>query len=180
MQPHRWFVGEFQYEEVAAETIQFPNIAFNAAVMTLANKVCPAGYDVAHDGSAPESLEALQDHIARTGRILVDGRNSDHTIFGCPEHNWAFRAWHDWTHYIISAPFTLQGELEVAQRQIADMHRVFGHGEQASLFASLIMSEVYGQALYYDKHGEFPRDQVAFTRQYTSGYPETAVFNRQI
>lgn len=146
--------------------MNFPLPAFNACVMTMASKVCPTGYDVSPEGDGPYDLETLQDHIARTGRILVDGRNSDNTIFGCPEHNWAFRAWHDWTHWVLRAPFTLQGELEVAQRQIADMHRVYGHGKQSRLFASLIMSEVYGQALHYEATGNFPVDQVAFTHSY--------------
>jgi hypothetical protein len=155
------------------------DLSFNAAVRTMASKVCPAGYDVAHYGSAPESLEALQDHIARTRRILVDGRNSDNTIFADPEHNYAFRAWHDWTHYVLSAPFTLDGELSVAHRQIEDLARVYGHGPRFDRWAQLIMAEVYGQAQYCSIHGEFPKDQVAFDRQWLAGYSETAVHNHQ-
>lgn len=151
-----------------ALSVKFPIPAFNALVMTMANKVCPAGYDVAHDDSAPASLEALQDHVRLTRRILVDGRNSERTIFGCPEHNWAFRAWHDWTHLVISAPFTLDGELAVAHRQIADMYRVYGHGPQSNLFARLILEEVYGQALHFARTGEFPKDQIAFAQQWLS------------
>lgn len=141
--------------------------AFNAAVMTMANRVCPAGYDVSDD--APASLTELQDRVARTGRINVDRANSDRTIFGDPEHNWAFRAWHDWTHLAISAPFTLDGELAVAHRQIQDMHLAYGHGKQAQEFARLIMSEVYGQALYFRNHGKFPEDQIAFTHDWLRG-----------
>ena len=137
------------------------SIRFNAAIMTMANKVCPAGWDV-DNSTAPTSLAMLQDHVARTGRILVDGRHSDRTIFGCPEHNWAFRAWHDWTHLAIRAEFSLDGELAVAHRQIEDLCRVFGHSEDTRLWSRYIMAEVYGQALHFRDTGEFPADQVAF------------------
>lgn len=158
------------------------SIRFNAAVMTMANKVCPDGYDVGDEfgywvgppdqmgyctyPKVPDSLAELQDHVARTGRILVDGRHSDHTIFGCPEHNWAFRAWHDWTHLTIHAEFTLDGELAVAHRQIEDLCRVYGHNEDTRLWSRYIMAEVYGQACYHHTTGEFPADQVAFDLAY--------------
>ena len=135
--------------------------------MTMANKVCPAGYDVGDD--APDSLAALQDHVARTGRILVDSRHSENTIFGCPEHNWAFRAWHDWTHLAIGAEFTLDGELAVAHRQIQDLCRVFGHNSDTRLWSRYIMAEVYGQACYIRDTGKFPVDQVAFDLDYLKG-----------
>lgn len=140
---------------------------FNVAVLRMAEIVCPAGYDIDITGEiAPTSLPALNDYIARYHRIRVDARHSEGTIFADAEVNWAFRAWHDWTHYTIQAPFDLDGELAVAQRQIADLYRVFGHCRDADRFAKLIMCEVYGQARYYAEHGEFPADQRAFTRNW--------------
>lgn len=139
------------------------SLAFNAAVMTMARKVCPTGYDVSDQ--APSSLEELNKHIARTRRIVVSNENSSQTIFGCPEHNFAFRAWHDWTHWAIQAPFTLEGERLVAYRQMIDIQRVFGR-KGSQLFCLLIEEEVIGQAEYYAEHGEFPVDQVAFAKAY--------------
>ena len=152
--------------------MHFPIPAYNAMVASMASRVCPTGFDVSGVDSAfpaPTSLPALQDHIDRTGRILVDGTHSDRTIYGEPEFNYAFRAWHDWTHWVLRAEFDLPGELAVAHRQIEDMHRVFGYGGETGLFAALIMAEVYGQALYQHRYGEFPQDQVEFTRAYLVG-----------
>jgi hypothetical protein len=140
--------------------------SFNAAVMKMASLVCPKGYDVVPESDAPESLQDLQTLVELTGRIAVSRDHSNNTIFGCPEHNWAFRAWHDWTHFILRAPFTLDGELSVANRQCEDIARVFGHGPRVREWQRLIMGEVYGQALYFDQHGHFPEDQPAVTLAY--------------
>ena len=143
------------------------NTKFNVAVLRMAELVCPMGYDVVDN--APQSLPELTEHIARTRRITVERSNSDATIFGCPEANWAFRAWHDWTHFIMQAPFTLEGELAVAHRQIEDMYRVFGYCREADDFSWLILEEVYGQACYKEKYGNFPQDQREFARRYLAG-----------
>src|SRR5258708_3343095 len=78
------------------------SLAFNAEVMTMANKVCPCGYDV--DPDYQPTFEGLNEYIERTGRIMVNSKYSENTIFADAEHNYAFRAWHDWTHWIIQAP----------------------------------------------------------------------------
>ena len=145
------------------------NVKFNVAVRRMAELVCPAGYDVLDNG-APYNLQSLNDYVRLHHRIGVSRRYSDNTIFGCPETNWAFRAWHDWTHFIIQAPFTLDGELAVAHRQIEDLVRVYGHGAETRDFAKLIMCEVYGQASYHVEHGEFPADQRAFTRNWLASH----------
>ena len=124
------------------------SIRFNAAVMTMANKVCPAGWDVAdiYTPYSIRSLRCLQEHLAKTGRILVNSDYSENTIFGCPEHNYAFRAWHDWTHLTIRAEFTLDGELAVAHRLIHDLCLIFGHNPDTQLWSRFIMAGVYGPA----------------------------------
>lgn len=145
------------------------SVKFNAAVQHMAALVLPKGYDVLEDG-APSDLHSLNNYIAQHHRIAVSRAFSDNTIFGCPETNWAFRAWHDWTHFIIQAPFTLDGELAVAHRQIEDLILIFGHGTDTRDFAKLIMCEVYGQASYHAEHGEFPADQRAFTRNWLASH----------
>lgn len=149
-----------QPREGDQKVTNFPDTQFNAAVMSMANRVCPAGYDVVD--AAPTNLRQLQLHIEQTGRIAVDRRNSARTIFGCPEHNWAFRAWHDWSHWVLRAEFDLNGELSVAHRQCEDLTRAFGHGATVASWHRIIMAEVYGQVLYHKRHGIFPEDQVAF------------------
>lgn len=154
------------------------SLAFNAAVMTMARKVCPTGYDVTDMGDAPDCLEGLNSQIAYNGRILVSSEASDNTIFADAEHNYAFRAWHDWTHWIIQAPFTLEGERLVAMRQMEDIKRVFGPGKQTDLFCLLIEEEVIGQAQFYASTGSFPEDQRAFAEEYITAYSNAALYRQ--
>lgn len=121
------------------------SLEFNAAVMTMANRVCPTGYDIGPD--APTSLTELREHVARTGRIKVSNENSDDTIFADAEHNYAFRAWHDWTHWRYMHGFDLAGETNVALAQIRDLGKIFGKAF-AEKYKPLILAEVVGQALY--------------------------------
>ncbi len=135
---------------------------FNAATMAMANRVCPTGYDIADH--APDNLPDLIDQIERTGRICVSRANSEVTVFGGPDNaelNYAFRAWHDWTHYHIRAEFSLTGEARVAMQQVADLATVYD-AAFAEKYKPLILAEVIGQALYKEFTGEFPIDQRAF------------------
>ena len=137
------------------------SLEFNAAVVTMANKVCPTGYDVAD--SAPSCLGDLIDHIDRTRRICVARGNSEATIFGAgnEEINWAFRAWHDWTHYHLRANFDLPGEARVAMQQYDDLRKVYGLSF-ADRYKPLILAEVLGQAIYKELVGAFPGNQREF------------------
>jgi hypothetical protein len=146
------------------------DLSFNAAVTTLARKVWPLGYDVSDDikyASAPDA-NAYFAEIERTRRVTIYTGGSERTIFGEPEINWDFRAWHEWSHFILRAPFDINGELAVAHRQCQDLARVFGHEERTIRWQGLIMAEVYGQALYFKRHGSFPADQVAFDVAYAT------------
>src|SRR5438067_89761 len=71
--------------------------ALNRAVLRMAAIVCPGGYDVS--SSAPSSFRELVRHLDDGGRMTVYGGGSEGTIFADNEVNYAFRAWHDWTHY---------------------------------------------------------------------------------
>lgn len=113
--------------------------AFNAAVMTLANRCCPGGYVVSAD--APASLSALNAYIAEHGRMAVSDENSENTIYGDAEHNYAFRAWHDWVHWHLQAEFNPEGEKLVCAFQ-KGMLLQFGFGTK---FHDLVDAEVTGQ-----------------------------------
>lgn len=93
--------------------------SLNVIVQHMAHKLFPTGYDVGPD--APDSLEALNGQIAQRGRLVVYSGASDNTIFGAPEINHDFRAWHDWTHWRHQLPFTPEGEQQVAELQIGHM-----------------------------------------------------------
>jgi hypothetical protein len=147
--------------------------AFNVAVLQMASRIFPTGFDIGPD--APSTLEALKDHVSKTGRMLVYNWASDQTIFADPEVNWAFRAWHDWTHIQVDGAFNVEGEVKVAKRQIEDLTKVYGPGKATDRFAQLIWAEVMGQVLYADNHGgDFPVDQRAFYAAYAA-QPDLAV-----
>lgn len=141
---------------------------FNAAVMTMANRTNPTGWDIVSEEDAPGSLDDLIAYVKRTGGIDVSGAHSEETIYGCPEHNAAFRAWHDAVHYAIKAEFNLAGEAAVAFVQIAQLYNRYGGGENVVKWAAYILSEVIGQAMHTLKTGDFPTDQVTF---FASDYP---------
>lgn len=150
------------------------SLEFNAAVMTMANRVCPAGYDIGVD--VPKTLPELREHVANTGRILVSSENSDNTIFADPEHNYAFRAWHDWTHWHTLSGFDLVNETNVAMRQISDLAKVFSP-RFADKYKALILAEVVGQALYREITGEFPVAQRSFDRTFL-GHMDSALYQQ--
>jgi hypothetical protein len=143
------------------------SLELNAAVVSMAARVCPKGWDVVPQG--PGSLTELVDAVARTGRIPVDKRYSAATIFGEPEINCAFRAWHDWTHYHYMKPFTLTGETEVAQLQLADLATVYG-AKFADRYKAILYAEVIGQALAFEITGKFPDDQISFDEKFLDAF----------
>lgn len=160
------------------------DLAFNEAVRTMARKVWPLGYDISDDPiyAVPPAPEIYFGNVGRAGRVTIYTGGSDHTIFGDPEFNYDFRAWHEWAHFVLRAPFTLDDELRVAHRQCEDLALIYGHGVQTLRWQRLIMAEVYGQALYFKKWGEFPTDQADFdlafmhASEYT--YPRNALAAR--
>ena len=141
---------------------------FNAACLHIASKLHPCGFDVSGvdtNIAAPTSLDELNACIATRKRLIVDGANSDNTIFADAEVNYAFRAWHDWCHWRYQLPFTLEGETRVALRQIDHIRSLYGKTD-ADAFAKVIWEEVVAQAEHYSITGEFPKDQRAFARHY--------------
>lgn len=76
------------------------------------------------------------------------------TIWSAPAVNWIFRAWHDYHHILLDAPFDVDGERRVAR---ASAKGIEGEAERAILYA-----EGFGQVLYHAQHGAFPHDQRRF------------------
>lgn len=133
--------------------------AFNVAVRHIADKLFPTGFDVS--AHAPETLPDITIHIERTGRMRVWSGASDQTIFGCTETNWAFRAWHDWTHWRYQYPFTPVGEAATCAMQ--QSHLITLYGEEASRVWRIMLDiEINGQIRYAASNGDFPSDQHAF------------------
>lgn len=132
----------------------------NVAVLTIAKRLMPCGFDVGPD--APDTLEGIKANYALTGRIKVWDGASEQTIYGDREVNYAFRAWHDWCHLRGNHEFDDEGELAVAVMQCSHVQEVYGLGPTASAICRVIMAEVVGLARYRRDHGEFPVDQRTF------------------
>lgn len=133
---------------------------FNEAVMTMARRVMPCGFDVADD--APNTYEDLRRHVDQTGRICVWNGASENTIFDDAYVNYAMRAWHDWTHYRYEHDFSLAGEISTALQMMRDLKTVYGDTSKIDWWVLLVWEEVALQATYYNKTGEFVDDQVQF------------------
>lgn len=136
------------------------DIPFNAMVMTMANRCLPKGWDVSDD--APNTYEDLVAHIEVYGRVAVWSGDSDDTVFGDREHNWAFRAWHDYCHYLGKFDFSLEGERKTAYMQVNMMFNAYGVNHTTTQWASWILCEVVGQAMYVQEHNDFPKPQIDF------------------
>lgn len=133
---------------------------FDRAILQIAAGLFPAGFDTGPD--APNTLEGLTAHVRATGRMLVWNGASTGTIFGSPEVNFAFRAWHDAIHVLGNHAFTLEGELEVAEVQKAWLRSHYPNHPNLSRWVRLIDIEVVEQSKHFAAYGAFPEDQRAF------------------
>ena len=147
--------------------------AFNAAVLQIANRLNPCGWDLCE---GIDNLSKLRSYVAMNGRIAVSGENSDRTIFGDPEVNFAFRAWHDWHHLKLDAEFDPAGELAVANSQAGDLIALYGAAVSRP-WRELLDIEVNGQVRYFAYHNCFPVDQIGFARAQLAGKPMSTVFH---
>jgi len=140
------------------------DIQFNAAVLTICNRVLPAGYDVA--AIAPETYEELIAHLDAGRRMLVYSGGAERTIYGDPEVNYAFRAWHDWCHWRGRHDFSLSGERATCVMQSTHLVALYGESPQTAWWRRILHAEVIGQREYFDRHGVFPDDQRVFVESY--------------
>jgi hypothetical protein len=139
-------------------------VAFNAAVMTLANATCPFGWHIEDSYvRAPHSLADLNAAINTHGKMVVWGGASEDQIFACDEHLSAFRAWHDSVHHRHQMPFNLAGEAAVAYVQAYQLLVMYGHDEETERYVAIILTEIIGQALFKAQYAEFPQSPREFT-----------------
>lgn len=150
--------------------------AFNAAVLHIAGRFNPLGWDVSDN--APSTLAEQKAYVAAHGRLCVWGGASDNTIFADPEVNLAFRAWHDAAHLALGADFSIRGERRAAYAQIGHVATLYGVGGTMHKVAlNLVQAEVIGQAMYRERHGGFPVDQRAFAARFVAYEGKAPVYN---
>lgn len=116
--------------------------------------------------SAPDGFAELCELMSSVGRMIVWSGGSAETIYRDPRVNHAFRAWHDTVHWQGKLPFTPEGEAEVCRRQILELFRKFGDNPETRRWAALLDAEINGQVEYWQRHGEFPEDQVKFDLEF--------------
>ena len=140
------------------------DIQFNAAILKICKRLLPGGYDVAE--VAPETYEQLIAHLDAGRRMLVYSGGAEWTIYGDPEVNYAFRAWHDWCHWRGRHDFSLDGERATCAMQGKHLVALYGESSQTARWRRILHAEVIGQRKYFDRHGVFPDDQRAFVESY--------------
>jgi hypothetical protein len=145
---------------------------FNEAVVAIANRLFPAGFDVSHE--APATYEELKALLDARQRLVVYAGGSDHTIYGDPAINYAFRAWHDWTHWTGEHDLTLEGEIAVCQHQQRHLLALYGDTAQSRRWREIVHAEIIGQGTYYRYHKRFPDDQRGFVEGFLKD-PERAL-----
>lgn len=151
------------------------DINFNKAVQEMARRLHPDGYDLS--ANAPETLEGVTKYYQQHGRFCIFNGASEKTIFGCNKTNYDFRAWHDYHHLQMQAPFTLEGEIQVMEAQQRDIINLCGDAslpftqqpERVKFWCKLLDIEVKGQVEFYLKNGYFIEDQMQFTKEKLRG-----------
>jgi hypothetical protein len=141
----------------------------NAAILQIAPRVLPRGFDVAVD--APSTYAELRQLIATGTRLRIWTGACQHTIYADPAVNHAFRAWHDWSHWIADEPFTPKGERAVAALQCRQLVADYGDNARTRRWQAIIGAEVIGQNEYRRRHRRFPADQIGFVRAYLDDRP---------
>lgn len=90
--------------------------------------------------------------------VPVNGGQSDGTIYGTPEANHAFRAWHDALHLELRAGFTEDDEIRVAEEH----QRVARRAGLDSQDLAFLWADTRGQDLCKRRIGRFPKRQAYF------------------
>lgn len=103
----------------------------------------------------PASLDELTARWPGEGTpVPVSGEHARDTVWGHPDLNALYRAWHDSLHVLLDAPFDLPGETLVGMREA----QLPDNGGDAAI----LRAEGVGQAIFNSVHGCFPRRQRAF------------------
>jgi hypothetical protein len=146
------------------------DLGFNAAVLTIAARLFPCGFDIGPD--APQTYEQLMHcNAGRRMRVVDDG--VQRTIFGDAEVSAAFRAWRAWCHWRERFDFSAAGERAVCTLQAEHFVTLYGESEQIDEWRRILHAEIIGQREHCDRTGAFPVDQRAFVEAYLAAESST-------
>lgn len=121
-----------------------------------------------------EYFKGLKEQWEKNGQIEIWTGASENTIFGEPQINHFFRAWHDLIHIAYDQPFNFGGESTVATIQCSQLPTDWIFERE------LITAEVLGQNQYYRIHKEYVVDQRQFAYDYLFNTVEAITVNRSI
>ena len=103
--------------------------------------------------------DAIPQAYAQGRPLPIWSGASDGSIWGEPRYNWILRGFHDSVHIRYGCDFTLEGELKASRIQ-AELARDMGLDE----LAQIMVWETAGQAVYYDRTGQFPPQSFTLDR----------------
>lgn len=113
---------------------------------------------------APSTDADMVRHYNETGRLCIWAGASEGTVYGEPRHNWMYRAWHDWCHIQSGVCNRRHGPLGCFEpRAERDVTRWQAGPVDSTLFQQIVLADTGGQVIYYEREGDFPVDQAAFT-----------------
>ena len=138
--------------------------AFNAVVVRIASRLFPAGFDVSE--KAPHTFDELKSLLDADKRLVVYSGGSSSTIYADPQVNYAFRAWHDWSHWTGNHDLSFEGEIAVCRQQQAHLFELYNDTEQTRRWCKLVCAEIIGQATYHLCYKRFPNNQRGFVEAF--------------
>jgi hypothetical protein len=147
---------------------------FNAAVLAIAKRLWPSGYDVSE--TAPDTYEKLAAHLDAGKRLVIYSGGSQTTIYGDRDINYAFRSWHDWCHWQGRHNLTQEGEIGSCGIQCRHIVELYGDTPETRRWVAIIQAEIIGQGTYYLYHKRFPDDQRAFIEAYMADPTEALLW----
>lgn len=125
----------------------------DAAPLHYAVEDAPSTYDELCDWFGP---------LMAGDPIPVYNGGSTHTMYSKPEINHAFRAYHDGIHLIYELGFSLDDEKQVCEVQLEHMRQHQDEYEFTAEDYAVVVADIVGQAMYYDKHKKYVNDQRRF------------------
>ena len=101
--------------------------------------------------------EKFRPELAELRRIPLSTDGCEHTIYS-PTVNMLGRFWHDVVHLTLGHGYDLAGEAIVIGAQCRQLQ----DAGLSPLAVQIFYADMWGQAMYYDAHGEFVEYQDAF------------------
>lgn len=119
---------------------------------------------------APNDYKSMLSSIADKGLYVVYSGASENSIFTTNEYNFKFRALHDHGHCKNNLSFSFKDEKKLGLIQANELYWIalkLGYSyEIAYNVFDLVHADIVGQIEFYEKTGEYVKDQKSFVLDY--------------